>query len=100
MSCGRLHEQSALANSEFRFRSDAEKLRRLFFEAVAMMKRQLLQRRLLLSAMTNELPFVLANRTSWRRLRSLAKLRPALRADKLCHPLRNFLPHPPGNRTT
>src|SRR5205807_10620943 len=87
ISCGRRHKESALGNGEFRFRSDAEKLRRLFFEPVVMMQRQLLQRRPLLPAMTNELPFVLANRTSWRRLRCLAKLRPALHADKVFHRL-------------
>jgi len=40
---------------------------RLFFETVVMIQRQLLQRRPLLPAMTNELPFILANRTLWRR---------------------------------
>src|SRR6266700_4330655 len=103
ISRGQLHEQSTLATSAFRFRSDAEKLRRLFFEAIAMMKRQLLQRRPLLSVMTNELPCVLANRTSWRRLRGLAKRRPALHADKDFHPPPNLLPQPPrrtGERPT
>jgi hypothetical protein len=85
ISCGRLHQQSALSNGEFRFRSDAEKLRRLFFDTVAMMPRQLLQRRPPLPVVANELPFVLADRTSWRRLRRLAKLRPALYADKVLH---------------
>jgi hypothetical protein len=88
-----------LANSEFGFRPDAEKLQRLFFKAVVMMKPHLLQGRPLLSIMTNELPFVFANRTSWRRLRGLAKLHPALHADKVLHPLPNLLPQPPGNRT-
>jgi len=50
-----------------------------------MMKRQLLQRRPLLPVMANELPFVLANWTSWRRLRGLAKLHSALHADKAFH---------------
>src|SRR5436190_18973817 len=53
--------------------------------------------------MTNELPFVLANRTSWRRLHGLTKLRSALHADKDFHPPPNLLPQPPrrtGERPT
>ena len=60
-----------------------------------MMQRQLLQRRPLLPVMANELPFILADRTSWRRLRGLAKLRPALYADKVLRPPPNLLPQPP-----
>src|SRR4029077_8974107 len=45
--------------------------------------------------MANELPFVLANRTSWRRLRGLAKLCPALYADKVLHRPPNLVPQPP-----
>jgi len=60
-----------------------------------MMQRQLLQRRPLLPVMANELPFILADRTSWRRLRGLAKLRPALYSDKVLHPLPNLLPQSP-----
>src|SRR5882762_9013756 len=60
-----------------------------------MMQRQLLYRRPLLPAMTNKLPFVLANRTSWVRLRGLAKLRSALYADKVFHRPPNLLPQPP-----
>src|SRR5437588_11128895 len=95
ISCGRLHQQSALTNCEFRFRSDAVKAWCLFFDTVAMMQRQLLQRRPLLPVVANELPFVLADRTSWRRLRGLAKLCPALYADKVLHPPPNLLPEPP-----
>src|SRR5207248_4637057 len=65
------------------------------FDTVAMMQRQLLQRRPLLPVVANELPFILADRTSWRRLRVLAKLRPALYADKVLHPPPNLLPEPP-----
>src|SRR4029077_19706862 len=66
-----------------------------FFDTVAVMQRQLLQCRPLLPVMANELPFVLADRTSWRRLRGLAKLRSALYADKVLHPPPNLLPQPP-----
>ena len=95
VSSGRLREQSALADREFRFCADPQKTRRFFFEAVVMIGCQPFERRPFLAFVTNELPFVLANRTSWRRLCAFRKLRSALNADRIFHkapqPLRSHL---------
>jgi len=62
-----LQEQCALADGEFRFGADAEKLRCFLFKAVVMIGGQSFERRPLLSAVTNELAFVFTNRAAWRR---------------------------------
>jgi hypothetical protein len=80
---GRLQEQSTLAYRKFRFGADSQKTWRFFFEAVAMISRQLFERRPFLASVSNKLPFVFANWTVWRRLGFLSKLRSALRADKI-----------------
>ena len=59
-----MQEQSALADGEFRFGPDAEELWRFVFEAVVMIGGQVLVRRPGLTRMTDELPFVFANRTA------------------------------------
>jgi hypothetical protein len=59
-----LHEQSALAYREFRLRADPQKMWRFLFKAVVMVSRQPFERRPFLAAVTNKLPFILANWTA------------------------------------
>jgi hypothetical protein len=80
-----LQEQSALAYRKFRFCADPEKPWRFLFESVMVISRQLFERRPFLASVTNKLPFILANRTAWRRLRAFSKLRSALDADRIFH---------------
>ena len=58
ISSGRLQKQSPLAYGKFRFSADAEKLRRFILEAIAMIRREPLERRPFLAGMTDELPFI------------------------------------------
>jgi len=80
-----LQKQCALPDGKLRLCPDAEKLRRFVFETVMMIGRQALERRLLLTAVTNKLPFVFANRAMRRRVGSRVKLRSALHADEVFH---------------
>src|SRR6266566_6256616 len=90
ISSRRLEKQSALADREFRFGADAQKLRRFLFDAVVMISLKAFERRPFLAGVTDELPFIFANWTARRRFRSFTKLRPALHADKILH-LKYFL---------
>ena len=54
ISSRRLHQQSALADSEFGLGANAWKSRRLFFETVSMIGRETLERRPFLAAMTDD----------------------------------------------
>ena len=85
ISATRLQEQCALADRELRLAADAEKLRRLIFEAVAMIGGQAFQRRPLLAAVMNKLPLIFANCAARRRLGCSAKLCAALHADEVFH---------------
>jgi hypothetical protein len=82
-----LQKQSPLADRKFRFSADAKKLWRFIVEAIVMIRRNPFERRPFLARMTDELPFIFANRTARRRFHSLSKLRPALHADKVFHRL-------------
>jgi hypothetical protein len=57
-----LQEQRALPDGKFRFGADPEKLRRLVFDSVMTITREPIKRGPFLTGVTNELPFVLANR--------------------------------------
>jgi hypothetical protein len=46
---------------------------------------QSFERRPMLTTVANELPFIFANWTAWRRFRAFIKLRSALDADKVLH---------------
>jgi len=83
-----LQKQSALAYCKFRFGADPQKLRRFIFKPVVMISREPFERRPFLAGVTDELPFIFANWTMRRRLRSLSKLRSALHADKVFHRFR------------
>src|SRR5213596_1967081 len=85
ISSRRLEKQSTLANREFRFSADPQKLRRFIFDAVVMISAQLLERCPFLASVTDELPFIFANWTARRRFRSIIKLAPALHTDKVLH---------------
>ena len=85
ISAGRLDEQSALTYRKIGFCADTEKLRRFLFESAMVISRQPFKRRPFLASVTNKLPFILANRTAWRRSGSFSKLRSALDADKIFH---------------
>jgi hypothetical protein len=59
-----LQKQCALPYREFRFCTDPQKMWRFFFDAVLMISRQPFERGPFLAAVTNKLPFILADRTS------------------------------------
>jgi hypothetical protein len=58
---GDCRSKAPLAYRKFRFSADAEKLRRFILEAIAMIRREPLERRPFLAGMTDELPFIFAN---------------------------------------
>jgi hypothetical protein len=74
-----------LTDCKRRFCTDAKKARRFLFEAIVMIDREPFERRPFLAGVTDELPFILANWTARRRLRSLTKLHPALHTDEVFH---------------
>ena len=80
-----MQEQCALTDGELRFGPDPEKLRRFVFQAVVMIGGQSFERRPLLTAVMNELPFVFANRAARRRVDSRIELRSTLDADEIFH---------------
>ena len=80
-----MQKQCPLSDSKFRFRANSEKARRFVFDSVVMIARESIKRCPFLTAVTNELPFVLADGAGRRRLCSLVKLRPALDADEVFH---------------
>src|SRR5205807_8407993 len=71
ISVARLQQQRALANGKFGFRANPEKLRCFLFNPIAMICLQLFERGPLLTIVPDKLAFVLTNRTSRGRLRSL-----------------------------
>src|SRR6185295_12470375 len=73
------------AYCKFRFGTDTQKQWRFLFEAIVMISCQLFERYPFLAGVTHELPFIFANWTARRGIRSLNKLRPALHADKVFH---------------
>src|SRR5262249_33954072 len=85
ISSGRFEEQGALAYRKFRLGSDSQKSRRLLFDMVVMISRQLLERRPFLAGVTDELPFIFANWTARRRLCAFSELRPTLHTDEVFH---------------
>ena len=76
-----------MTDGKFRFGADAEEAGRLIFNSVMMITREPIKRGPVLTGMTNELPFVLADEARRWRFRSLVKLRSALDADEVFHGL-------------
>ena len=74
-----------MADGKFRFGPDPEKAGRFVFNTVVMITRQSIKRSPLLSVVTDELPFILADGAGRWRLGSLVKLRSALDADEVFH---------------